>query len=196
MADNILTGIRRRLNKRKIGIFLEEQILEHTNPSTIHRLVSKVNELGKPKYSMFICEQRLSAEVHKVFEDMGFFVKVVPDSTIEINFHLEAYDKILSDDLDIVIFGTHRESMIPLFLESRTKAQMVFAFITNKVSEPFKNAVDEILHIDELEEYYFDPSGIEVNVTPSKKQGQLKQIEENGGGYDSILMSPVSEDFD
>jgi hypothetical protein len=151
-------------------------------------LFQKFREIGSIKSAVVISEKMPDEEVYSKIEKFGYQIKIVPLGTADISFLLEAYDKVLFEGLDIAIFVTNDENLLPLFTESKSKVDEIFLLTTTDPSEVLINTFDSIMSPESLMSYSYQNDGITFDFN-GKPLDELS-IEEDQFDIDDYALNP------
>ncbi len=158
MVEKFLSDLFRVRRKQKVAVIIDGGIVSQKLLITLSSLIDKIREIGEIKIAEVISEVKISEQDYKYLSQAGFTDRVVPGN-LELNLLLETYDMVLTDkSIDIVVLGTHRSSLIPLYTELR-KQVTIFAFVTdNHLPKEFIECFDGIIKLDGIDEFYFNAS--------------------------------------
>ena len=158
MVEKFLSDLFRVRRKQKVAVIIDGGIVSQKLLITLSSLIDKIREIGEIKIAEVISEVKISEQDYKYLSQAGFTDRVVPGN-LELNLLLETYDMVLTDkSIDIVVLGTHRSSLIPLYTELR-KQVTIFAFVTDShLPKEFIECFDGIIKLDGIDEFYFNAS--------------------------------------
>jgi hypothetical protein len=135
------------------GEMVSEKLL-----NSLSTLVERLREVGEIKIAQVISEVKISEEDYSHLLSSGFTEKVFPGN-LKLNLLLETYDLVLTDkSIDIVVLGTHRTSLIPLFTEIRKQATIYAIVADDSLSKSFEECFDGIINLDKIDEFNFQAS--------------------------------------
>lgn len=174
MVEKFLVDLFRRVQKRKIGIIIDGNVVDQKLIAELPKLTERLRELGDIKIAEVIYETKLSNTEYQNLIEFGFTNKIVAGN-LELNLLLDTYDMVLSDNsVDIIVICTQRDSLIPLFTELR-KSVTTFALVKdrNRVSKAFLESFDGLIDLDKIEEFTLnEPNLSEIESIISQSNGQ------------------------
>ncbi|MCH8906284.1 MAG: hypothetical protein IH840_04265 [Candidatus Heimdallarchaeota archaeon] len=199
MVEKFLVDLFRRVQKRKIGIIIDGNVVDQKLIAELPKLTERLRELGDIKIAEVIYETKLSNTEYENVIESGFTNKIVAGN-LELNLLLDTYDMVLSDNsVDIIVICTQRDSLIPLFTELR-KSVTTFALVKdrNRVSKAFLESFDGLIDLDKIDEFTLnepDLSEIESIISQSNGQDDAEDYLLTDAGIDANI-GIVSEDLE
>jgi uncharacterized protein (TIGR00288 family) len=158
MVEKFLADLFRVRRKQKIAIIIDGAVVSSKVLESLSVLVEKLREIGEIKIAQVISDVKSSEKDHTHLQESGFTEIVVPGN-LELNLLLDIYDLVLSDkSIDIVVLGTHRRSLLPLYTELRKQVTILAFVCEEKMSKSFEESFDAIIHLDTIEEFTFQSS--------------------------------------
>ncbi len=186
--------------KPRFGIIIDFDLFEKSSLEPLKMLIQTIQQYGMIKYSQIISRKKLSESDTYKLNQMGFGVIIAPKNTFAITFLLEAYDLVLENKVNYMIFGSNKDELRVLFLESKKDLIESIGLVWDPINSKMLNYFDRIINLNKVDEFTLldtlEPEYLSDEIVKPEPEELRGQVTHEDEFFEDSVFGPISEELE